>query len=228
MARSHQHRLREICSHLLERHATPGWWPAETPFEVMVGAVLVQNTRWANVERAIARLRQAGRLSPRAIATCPPEELAALLRPAGCQSVKGKRLRSLAAWLVAAGGLRRVRARPAAALRKELLGIHGVGAETADAILCFALDEPVFVADRYARRLLGRVGVLPGPSARSYEACRRTVEEALNWPATKLQHLHGAIVSVSQTLCRRTPRCTECSLERRCNFNIKQGVIIRL
>jgi endonuclease-3 related protein len=211
-------RLRQICEDVIAEYAATDWWPAASSFEVMIGAVLVQNTRWVNVERALVRLREHLALSPAAIAAMTPAQLTELIRSAGCQTVKSRRLIALSRWLISAGGLENLRSRRTEALRAELLAVHGIGAETADAILCFALNRPVFIADGYARRLFARLGVLASGTAADYENCRAAVQSALRWPARKQQRLHGAIVRLSQTVCRRAPVCAACGLRQRCAY----------
>jgi endonuclease-3 related protein len=184
----------------------------------MVGAVLVQNTRWINVERAIAILRDRGVLSPQSIAGTEPGRLAAWIRPAGCQSVKSRRLIALSGWVQGNGGISRLRREPSETLRSALLQVRGVGPETADAILCFAFDRPVFIADRYARRWLGRLGVTTGEARSDYERCRVLVEQRLDWGAQQMQLLHGALVQFSQQVCRSAPACMDCFLRRHCMF----------
>jgi endonuclease-3 related protein len=210
--------LRSVCQDLVARHAVSGWWPAQSAFEVMVGAVLVQNTRWVNVERAGANLRDHAHLSPQAIASCASARLAQWVRPAGCQTVKSRRLIALARWVLARGGVRSLQRRATPALRAELLAVHGVGPETADAILCFAFERPVFIADRYARRWLARLGLFAHQTNPGYERCRFIVERRLGWRAEPMQRLHGAIVLFSQTICRSAPRCADCFLRKRCLF----------
>jgi endonuclease-3 related protein len=215
-------RLRQICDDLITEYAASDWWPAASPFEVMIGAVLVQNTRWVNVERALARLRDHRALSPAAIAAMTPARLTDMIRSAGCQTVKSRRLIALSRWLIGAGGIMGLRSRRTERLRAELLAVHGIGPETADAILCFALRRPVFIADGYARRLFARLGVLAAGTAADYEDCRAVVQSVLRWPARKHQHLHGAIIRLSQTVCRRTPLCAACGLRQRCAYSRRQ------
>ena len=151
-------RLRAVYRRLLARHGPQHWWPAGTPFEVIVGAVLTQNTAWTNVERAIANLDAAGALSGEGLLALDHERLAALLRPSGYFNVKASRLRAVCAWYVARGGHARLRHWPTRRLRDALLGLHGVGPETADDILLYAFGRPVFVIDAYTRRLFLAAG----------------------------------------------------------------------
>ena len=211
-------RLRRVCRALIDHQAVPDWWPARSAFEVMAGAVLVQNTRWVNAERAIASLRSAGRLAAASLARTPRKKIEALIRSAGCQSVKSRRLLNLASWVVSEGGVTRLRSHTTVELRGRLLAVHGIGPETADAMLCFAFRRPVFVPDQYARRVLARLGLIPGAEICRYERLRHEVEDALRWPVGRMQQLHGAIVTLCQTACRPVPVCVNCGLRRQCEY----------
>ncbi len=155
------------------------WWPAETPFEVIVGAILVQNTSWINVERALARLRSAGILNLAGIRDAPPAKLQQLVRSSGYYRQKAERLKSFVAFLDAkyGGSLHRMLTTPTAQSRSELLEIKGIGPETADAILLYAGNHEIFVVDAYTRRILERHGVIA--KATKYDAIRDLVERAL-------------------------------------------------
>src|SRR5437868_3484300 len=132
--------LRFIHDELLVAYGPQRWWPGDSKFEIMVGAVLTQNTAWTNVERAIANLKRAKALSPAAIVAAPARRLAAWLKPSGYFNVKAKRLKALCRWLIEQGGVRALVRMDSAALRHALLGVHGVGPETADDILLYAFD----------------------------------------------------------------------------------------
>jgi endonuclease-3 related protein len=205
---------RWVYARLLRRHGPQGWWPARTAFEVMVGAVLTQNTSWRNVERAIAALRGADALSPEAILALPPRRLAGHLRPSGYFNVKARRLQSLCAWVIEQGGVARLRRRTSARLRAALLGVHGIGPETADDILLYAFGRPVFVIDAYTRRLFGRLGLLD-PKA-PYEALRSAFEQALGPDTAVFNEYHALIVAQAKYVCAPRPRCTDCPLAVRC------------
>jgi endonuclease-3 related protein len=155
------------------------WWPARTRFEVITGAYLTQNTAWTNVERALANLRRAGLLTVTGIRRVPLAELEKLVRPAGYFRQKAQRLKTFVAFLDArhGGSLNRMFAQPTAHLRKELLGLNGVGPETADSILLYAGNHPVFVVDAYTRRVAERHRLLPVNS--EYEDIRQLFEQAL-------------------------------------------------
>ena len=145
--------LKQTNHTLFRAHGKQHWWPGNSRFEIMVGAVLTQNTAWVNVERAIANLKGANRLSPDAIVGTHSKSLARWLKPSGYFNVKSRRLRALCRWILDQGGLRRLARMPTDRLREVLLSVHGIGPETADDILLYAFNRPVFVIDAYTRRL---------------------------------------------------------------------------
>lgn len=210
--------LPTACSRLLDLHDVDGWWPARTRFEVMVGAVLVQNTQWANVVAAIRALRRERCLSVSAISTLKPADLANLIRPAGCQRVKAKRLQAMTRWIEASGGLRSLAALDTDRLRAGLLGVNGIGRETADAILCFGFGRPRFVADRYARRWISRMGLAAADEVASYDACSKFVERGLRRSKINRGDLHAAIVLHAQSFCGSRPACEACALRSSCGW----------
>jgi endonuclease III related protein len=174
------------------------WWPAQSPFEVIVGAYLTQNTSWTNVERALTNLRQARVLSARGIRRTPLSKLEQLIRSAGYFRQKARRLKTFVRFLDNryAGSLSRMFAEPTARLREELLGLNGVGPETADSILLYAGNHPVFVIDAYTRRILER-HLLVKPRV-SYEEIRELFEQSLRPLAEELlEHTHGPLPSTT-------------------------------
>ena len=207
-------RLRAVYRRLHARYGPQHWWPARTPFEVVVGAVLTQNTAWSNVERAIANLDAAGALTPKALLALPPPALAALLRPSGYFNVKAGRLRAVCAWYADQGGHPRLRRWSTARLRAALLGLHGVGPETADDILLYAFGRPVFVIDAYTRRLFARLGLVDGDEP--YSALSTGFERALGGDAPLFNEYHALIVRHAKEACRPRPRCAGCCLRRLC------------
>ena len=200
-----------IYRRLLEHYGPQHWWPADSPFEVMVGAVLTQNTAWVNVERAIENLRQANLLSAESIAAMKPPALAEHLRPAGYFNVKARRLQALCEYLVAHPQLAEI---DTPSLRERLLGVHGVGPETADDILLYAYQRPVFVIDAYTRRLFGRLGLMEGDA--TYETLRSSFETGLGRDVALFNEYHALIVMHAKHVCRKQPRCDVCCLNRRC------------
>ena len=210
--------LQYVHDTLLCAYGPQHWWPtqdAEQPrFEVLVGAVLTQHTAWTNVERAIANLRAAGPLTPDALLA--HADLPTLIRRAGPHHVKAERLRALCRWLLAHGGLAVLDAWQTPALRRDLLSVRGVGAETADAILLYAFGRPQFVADAYAFRLFERYGWWSGP--RRYERLRQTVEAVGPATAAFYDELHALIVAHARGRChKRRPDCAHCALRDRCD-----------
>jgi endonuclease-3 related protein len=190
------------------------WWPGDTPFEVAVGAVLTQNTNWKNVEKAIANLRAAGALEARAMDALPAARLAELVRPSGSFNVKAARLKNLLALLrdEADYDIRALSGRGLDALRPLLLGVRGVGPETADSILLYALDEPTFVVDAYTRRILGRHALLPEDA--HYDEVREFFMDALPRDAALFNEYHALLVRVAKDFCRKArPLCDGCPLE---------------
>ncbi|TFZ83484.1 endonuclease III domain-containing protein [Candidatus Macondimonas diazotrophica] len=215
--------MNDLYARLLAAYGAQDWWPAETPFEVMVGAVLTQNTTWIQVERVIERLRAAELLRPAPLRDLPIETLAELIRPAGYPRVKTRRLQTLCAWLIARGDLAGLIDRPTDVLRAELLAVHGVGPETADSILLYALGRPVFVIDAYTRRILSRYGLITGKEP--YESLRRLVESRLHTddPVRDYNELHALLVRHAKTACRVRPQCTACCLRAGCDASQTSG-----
>ena len=216
--------LSEVCGRLFAEYGAQGWWPADSPFEVMVGAVLVQGTAWANVERAIANLADAGALSPSAIREMDAARLEALVKPSGFFRVKARRLRALCEFLGArfADDLDAMAREPAESLRREILGVNGVGEETADDILLYALGVPVFVIDAYTRRVFGRLGTLD-PNAR-YADLQRAFHAALPRDAALFNEYHALIVRHAVKRCRkRAPLCADCPLADGCRYGRGTG-----
>jgi endonuclease-3 related protein len=207
--------LRRIFEALLETYGPQHWWPADTPFEVMVGAILTQNTAWTNVEKALGRLTERISLQPEALIDLPREELAALLRPVGYFNVKAERLQGFCTELLEAGGETGLAAVETGTLRARLLAIRGIGPETADDILLYAFERPVFVVDAYTRRLFERLGVLRGDEG--YEQIRSLFEQALGLDVGLFNEYHALIVRHAKEVCRaRRPVCESCMLSDRC------------
>ena len=205
--------LMEIYRRLYDRFGPQHWWPGDGRFEIIVGAILTQNTNWGNVERAIGRLRGADCLCPRAMAAMPMEALAEWIRPAGYYNLKAHRLKCFLAWLADhfEGDLAGPEQIDTTSLRESLLGIKGIGPETADSILLYAFDRPVFVVDAYTARIAGRHGLVePGAD---YESLRSLFEEALPTDVSLFNEYHALLVRLGKAYCKRRPRCAGCPLE---------------
>jgi endonuclease-3 related protein len=189
------------------------WWPARTPFEVIVGAILTQNTSWGNVERAIANLRSAQMLTPSAISAARMARLAALVRPSGYFRQKAKKLKAFVRFLQReyGGSLKRMFHTPTDLLREKLLSVHGIGPETADSILLYAGKHAVFVVDAYTHRIFGRHGITNGKP--EYENVRALVETSLPRDSQLFNEFHALVVNTGKNWCRKKePRCAECPL----------------
>jgi endonuclease-3 related protein len=206
--------LRKIYDRLYDANGRQHWWPGDTRFEIMVGAVLTQNTAWVNVERAIANLRRARALNPGAIVRARPQRLAGWLRPSGYFNVKARRLKAFCRWLIAQGGAGKLARMPTDELRHALLAVHGVGPETADDILLYAFHRPVFVVDAYTRRIFTRLGHLKGDE--SYETIRELFERRLGPDVPLFNEYHALIVAHGKDTCRPKPRCGRCVLASCC------------
>ena len=205
---AHDAALNELLLTLQRGFGPQAWWPAETPFEVAIGAVLTQNTAWRNVERAIAALRAADALTPARMLALPPEALEQLVRPAGTYRLKARRLAAFAAWYLEVGGLATLRAAPLEEIRAALLRVHGIGPETADSILCYGAGRPTPVVDTYARRVLGRHG-LADPD-QPYAELRAWLLRALVPAQAAIEEFHALCVRAGYNHCKPTARCETC------------------
>ena len=206
--------LSEIYRILNDAYGSLNWWPAESTFEMMCGAILTQNTAWSNVEKAIAGFE--GKLSPDYIRSCTSEELIEIIRPAGFFNQKAVRLKRLAEWYGRYndnnGNIAEI---PTAELRRELLSLNGVGKETADSILVYGFERCSYVVDAYTRRLLGRLGYnLP----EEYDDIRRMIEENIVSDNKLYNQFHALIVEHCKRFCLKKPKCSGCVLRKHCLF----------
>ncbi|MDD9817746.1 MAG: endonuclease [Gammaproteobacteria bacterium] len=207
-----RNRLRQLYRRLYRAYGSQSWWPADSPFEVMVGAVLTQGTSWKNAERAIAKLRETDCLRPRKLLSLPHDELAARLRACGYFRVKAHRLQNLCRWLLGKRGCRALQRIPTDELRASLLSVNGIGPETADDILLYACGRPVFVVDAYTRRLFSRLGW--ARQKERYDILRLRVEESLQADAAFYNEFHALIVRHSKEKCSGRKDCRHCIAER--------------
>lgn len=208
-------RVRSIFDRLYTTYGPQGWWPADTRFEIFVGAVLTQNAAWTNVEYALEHLRAADALNAATTAAMAPTRLGALIRPSGYYNIKARRLQALCRFIVDAGGVEVLAQRETDTLRADLLAVHGIGHETADDIVLYAFHRPVFVIDAYTRRIFSRLGMCAGREP--YEDLRTGFERALGPDVPVFQEYHALIVNHAKAACRkRQPACAECCLRRMC------------
>jgi len=204
--------VEKIYDLLYEHFGPQGWWPGDSPFEIIVGAILTQNTNWDNVKKAINNLEQAQLLNPHSIHKCPREKLAELIRPAGYFNIKTKRLKNFIDWFIEnyQGQIENFETVNTSILREELLGVNGIGAETADSILLYALNRPVFVIDTYTARMAVRHQLL------EYEIDYHTLQEFFqsNLPedVQLFNEYHALIVRLGKDYCKPKPKCEKCPL----------------
>lgn len=215
--------LQKVFNTLLTTYGPRHWWPGETPFEVCVGAILTQNTNWGNVEKAIANLKTADRLSIVGIATLAPDALAALIRPAGYFNVKAARLQAFTGFVQQNyhGSLDQLFAGPWEEIRHELLMVKGIGPETADSILLYAGQKPSFVVDAYTRRIFSRLGFVDEQI--SYDELRNYFMDRLSMDTALFNEYHALIVELGKQACRPKPQCTVCCLAASCQHGIRNS-----
>ncbi len=209
--------VNRVYRQMFRRYGPRHWWPADSKFEVIVGAILTQNTNWKNVERALNNLKRAGVLDPDSILAAHHERLATWLRPSGYFNIKSKRLRNICGWLVNNGGFRELQQMRTPALRNALLSVHGVGRETADDILLYAFNRPVFIIDAYTRRIFSRLGFIQGNE--DYDVIRRLFESNMARRLSDYKEYHALIVLHGKTVCRPAPDCEQCCINKLCAFS---------
>jgi len=204
--------IRVIYQRLYKKFGSQHWWPAQTKFEVMVGAILTQNTNWGNVEKAIQNLKHNKQLSVEALRKLSVSELVSLIKPAGYFNVKAKRLKNFIEFLQREykGDILKMRKEPLGLLRDKLLSVNGIGPETADSILLYALDKPIFVVDAYTKRFLYRHNLIPQNA--SYEAVQSIFMSCLKGDIQLFNEYHALIVRLGKEFCRTKALCEHCPL----------------
>ncbi len=216
---------------LLDAYGPQHWWPAEEPFEVMVGAVLTQSTSWRNAELAVNRLKAAAAMTPRALRELPHSRLASLVYSSGYYNAKARKLRALAVWLGEEyrDDVACLSQTETSRLRCQLLAVHGIGEETADSIILYAANQPVFVIDAYTRRIVARIfahfggrsdSFALGLEGDSYSAHQLLFMENLPRDTALFNEYHALLVRHGKDVCRKNPRCRQCCLRgSRCRFS---------
>ncbi len=197
---------------LHERYGEQHWWPGDSPFEIMVGAILTQSTAWRNVEKAIANLKATDALSPATLRKLEIPEIARLIRPSGFYNAKTVKLKALVEWLgkYCDDDIDRLSTIDTGLLRHELLSVHGIGEETADSILLYAVGKPVFVIDAYTRRIIKRLGM--SPARDTYEAYQSLFTDNLPLDKQLYNEFHALLVTLGKDVCRQKPLCRQCCL----------------
>lgn len=211
-------RVGEIYEILYAEYGPQGWWPAKTPFEVCVGAILTQSTSWTNVEKAVGNLKNAKIMSQEGIRTTRTDRLARLIRPSLYHNVKARKLKEFVRFLNEAygGKVNAMRSESVAELRERLLGVWGIGPETADSILLYALDKPSFVVDAYTRRVFSRLGLVSEEVG--YDGLKRFFEERLPEDAERYNEYHALVVTHAKGVCKTKPFCQRCCLNHICKY----------
>jgi endonuclease III related protein len=210
-----QEKLLSVYESLLTMYGRQQWWPAESPFEVMLGAILTQNTNWSNVEKALVLLKQKVPLTAEAIVNLASADLEICLKPSGYFRIKTQRVQNYCRWYLVQGAYDGLDQLSTTELREKLLKVQGIGPETADDILLYAFHRPVFVIDAYTRRLLQRLALIQGQE--KYEVCRQLFETQLPKSVDLYQQYHALIVMHAKQHCRKTkPVCHACQLAKIC------------
>ena len=208
--------LMTIYNGLESRYGNLNWWPANTPYEVIIGAILTQNTNWANVEKAIANFN--GDITPDRVLALSPDELKALIRPAGFFNQKAVYLVAVTRWFKRYDfDVAKVRARPLEDMRAELLAVRGIGNETADSILLYAFGFPTFVIDKYTQRFCQRY---PVDAGKDYMSVKAYFEANLPRDADLFNNYHALLVINAKEHCRAKMHCGGCPLEALCRKNV--------
>ena len=208
-----------IYESLLSTYGPQHWWPGSSPFEVVVGAILTQRVAWSNVEKAIASLKEVGLMDPQRLDEAQLPEIAALIRPSVYYNTKTEKLRAFTRFLAEKydGDLKQLLHLDLPSLRAELLSVHGIGEETADAIILYAAGKPSFVVDAYTKRIFSRLGLIG--EKESYRVVRDLFMENLPTEVTLYNEYHALLVRHGKERCRsRVPLCLGCPLEEPCLF----------
>jgi endonuclease III related protein len=219
-----EERLEDIYARLSARFGAQRWWPGDGAFEVIVGAILTQNTAWTNVEKAIANLKRARLLTPARMRRAPATQLARLIRPSGYFNLKAKKLKAFTRFLFAEhrGSLARLFRLDTATLREQLLAVYGIGPETADSIILYAARQPIFVVDAYTRRICARLGLARDDA--SYDELQRLFMEHLPREESLFNEYHALLVALGKNYCtKRAPRCGACPVMKVCATGKKTG-----
>ena len=209
--------IREVYQLLIADFGKQEWWPAESDFEVIIGAILTQNAAWSNVEKALSALKERNLLKPEALSKVPDEELAQILRPSGYYNQKLRKIREFLKHIKAHGTLQNFLNLPMDELRSELLSIWGIGEETADDIVLYAAHKPSFVIDAYTRRIISRVGILD--ESRPYSEFKELFESSFKPNVDEFKEYHALLDELAKRNCKKKPLCETCPLSKLCNYD---------
>lgn len=206
---------------LLDHYGSQHWWPAEEPFEVIIGAILTQSAAWTNVEKAITNLKKAGALTPKTLRRLSTKEITSLIYPSGYYNVKARKLKAFVNWLEErhSDNLNHLFDNRTEDLRGQLLSVYGIGEETADSIILYAAGKPVFVIDAYTRRFINRLGMKP--PTETYGAYQKLFTEHLPADCKLFNEYHALLVHLGKDVCRKNPICERCCLNATSNQTAK-------
>jgi len=218
--------LMKIYRLLFEAYGPQHWWPGESPFEVMVGAILTQNTSWKNVEKAICRLKEKGVLHPEGILRLKESELASLIRSSGYFRIKAKRLKAFVNFMSEefGGKIEKMRRIPLKEMRAKLLSVKGIGPETADSILLYGLEKPIFVIDAYTKRVLVNHGMISEKA--SYEELQDLFMKNLRSDVEVFNEYHALLVHIGKWVCKKAPKCDICPLKEIKGWRIRDWGLV--
>lgn len=219
--------LMDIYTRLYNFYGPQHWWPGETPFEIIVGAILTQSTNWKNVEKAINNLKEANLLSPEKLHLIPTKKLETLIRPSGYYRAKAKKLKSFLSYLFThyGGKLELMVSQPLEKLREELLSVYGLGEETVDSILLYAGDKPIFVVDAYTKRTFSRLGLITERA--NYKTIQKMFMNNLPADSKLFNEYHALLVAFGKKQCKKEPLCLKninCILQDYCKFYKNTGL----
>lgn len=211
--------LREIYEILLRHFGKQYWWPGETKFEIVIGAILTQQTSWRNVEKAIRNLKKKNLLNEASLHKTNTKKIEDAIKPSGFYRIKTRRLKNFLDYLFEKydGNLRKLLNLDKETLRRELLSINGIGKETADSIILYAAEKPVFVVDAYTHRIFNRIGIIDWTE---YEKTRNFLEKKLEKNVELCKEFHALIVQLGKNICKPKPKCDMCPLNRGCKYAI--------
>lgn len=206
----------ELYEELLQFYGDPGWWPGETDDEMIIGAMLTQNTSWRNVEVSLQKLRDAEMLNLQSISSADLQKISSLIRSSGFYNQKSDRIRNLAnAIMERYNGVEAMKGRPLMELTSFLEKIKGVGQETMDCILLYALGKPVFVVDKYTIRIFERIGLA---ETATIESVKLLVDGSLGPDLERKRNFHGLLVKLAKDYCKSSPLCSGCPLRKKCDY----------
>ncbi|GAB4442285.1 MAG: endonuclease III domain-containing protein [bacterium] len=214
--------LNKIFSILFKHFGEQNWWPAESPFEVIVGAILTQNTSWKNVEKSLCAIKEKGLLSPESLYLTDDKELAALIKSSGFYNLKARRLKNFLTFFKCFDFDLKIMKKDSD-IRKKLLGVKGIGKETADSILLYALQLPYFVVDSYTKRIFHRLGFFKSEKI-DYDEVQQFFHKSLPRDERLFNEYHALIVETAKKYCKKKPSCSACPLKSFCKYAIAKPI----